>query len=508
MQSLSDYEVISPLPDSENSFKVKDKANGGFKALHIIQYKDLGDFHTQTLLARLFNLEKVSSNPHQVKVFQHFIKKDSSSIYIIMDMSEGKPLSQLIQKCREENLQFEEDYIWRVMVQLYNVTRTISGGSLTLKNVIVDKKGNIKWNAAISENCSESLESQLGCLATEMCTAGESIYIPSFYTKDLKNAISSLVLGEQVSFKNVSNKEFPKLYPRIPNKSPPIDETAALRQEVFSDRILSNPNIYESVIYADATISNNEENSPNKLSTNVFEDILKSRLHAIRAQESLLRQKEANLMKKEKELLDREKRIAETERRLKEVERRLSEHQNVAPKRPPKSRPLDDTYCTKELNETRSPTVAKMKIPPLPPRIRSIQQQKKVTFKSPKKFIKYDIETLPELKPSTSRSSISSKSSDDSDSNTNKRKSILSILGINSQKPNRLPERNSCSTEVNEVKASDIEQKWTLENKRAAFEMLAAMNAKNVGTDKLQTQKNFHRTSNNRRSCYVPRTCL
>ncbi|KAL5276602.1 hypothetical protein ACFFRR_002055 [Megaselia abdita] len=505
MHSLSDYEVVSSLPDSENSFKVKDKVNGGFRALHIVGFKDLGDFHTQSLLSRLFTLEKNDSHPYHIKYIQHFIKKDSLSIYIIMELADGVPLSHFVGRCREENLQFEENYIWRVLSQLYCATQIMSSGSLTLKNVFIDKKGDVKWNAAISENSTVPLSSQLGCLATEMCTAGESTHIPSFYTKELKNAISSLVLGEEVIFNSSSSKEYPRLFPRHSS-----DDTAALRNELFgtlNSRITSNPNIYESVIYADATICKNEVNSPNTLSSNVFEDALKSRLHAIRAQEALLRQKEANLVRKEKELFEREKRIAETERRIKEVEKKSKEGPPQAPRRPPKKKPLDDTYCTKELNETvRSPTVAKMKIPPLPPRIRSIQQQKKVTFKSPKKFIKYDIENISEMKPSTSRSSISSKSSDDSDSNT-KRKSILSILGINSQKPNRVPERPTVSKPVNEVKASDIEQKWTLENKKAAFEMLAAMNAKNLGTEKVPS-KSMHRNTINRRSCYVPRTCL
>lgn len=423
-----------------------------------------------------------------------------------MEMAEGVPLVNFIERCREESLQFEEGYIWRVMSQLYSAIKIVSSGSLSLSNVYIDKKGDVKWNAAVHENSTVPLTSQLGCLATEMCTAGESTYIPAFYTSSLKNAISSLVLGEEVSFKPSASKDYPKLYPRILHKSTYSDDTAILRQDLLNSRINSNPNIYESVIYADATICNNEVSSPNTLSSNIFEDVLKSRLHAIRAQEALLRQKEANLIKKEKELLEREKRIVEAERRVKEAERRIKEDPPAPPRRPPKSKPLDDTYCTKEINETvRSPTVAKMKIPPLPPRIRSIQQQKRVTFKSPKKFIKYDIENLPELKPSTSRSSISSKSSDDSDSNT-KRKSILSILGINSQKPNRAPERTQTKSQINEVKASDIEQKWTLENKKAAFEMLAAMNAKNLETDKVPS-RNFPRTKN-RRSCYVPRTCL
>lgn len=144
MHSLSDYEVISSLPDSENSFKVKDKVNGGYKALHIVEYKDLGDFNTQSLLSRLFSLEKSHQHSHHIKFVKHFIQKDCSSIYIIMELTDGVPLCHFIERCREENLQFEESYIWRVLSQLYSAIKIVSSGSLTLNNVFIDKKGGCK----------------------------------------------------------------------------------------------------------------------------------------------------------------------------------------------------------------------------------------------------------------------------------------------------------------------------------------------------------------------------
>ncbi|KAL5276601.1 hypothetical protein ACFFRR_002054 [Megaselia abdita] len=479
MHSLSDYEVISSLPDSENSFKVEDKVDGGFKALHIVEYKDLGDFHTQSLLSRLLDFDKADANPHHIKYFQHFIKKDCFSICLIMELADGVPLSHFVGRCREENLQFEESYIWRVMAQLSSAIN-VSRGTLTLKNVFIDKKGDVKWNSLISEDSTVPLRSQLGSLATEMCTAGESTYIPSFYTKDLRIAISSLVLGEEISFKPITNKEFPKLYPRIPEKP-----------DFFEALIKSNPNIYESVIYSDKTRSSpNNTQSKKKHS----EADLKFRIQAIKAQEALLRQKELNLILKENELIEREKRIEETEKRI--MSEDYEKEKPSVPKRPPKTKPFEFTYMTKD-ETTRPPTVAKLKIPPLPPRIKTIQQQKKLSFKSPKKFIKYDIE----LKPSST--SIPSISSEESDAIT-KRKSILSILGLNPPRPIKIPETQGELDDF-KIKVSGI-AKWTSENKKAAFDMLAAMNAKgSVVASKGSSQRIYER-SRSRRSCYGLKT--
>lgn len=477
MHSLSDYEVISSLTDSENSFKVEDKVNGGFKALHIVEYKDLGDFHTQSLLSRLFVLEKSDSHPHHIRYFQHFIKKDCSSICFIMELADGVPLCHFVERCREENLQFEENYIWRVVAQLYSAIKIVSTGSLTLNNIFIDKKGDVKWNSLISEDSTVPLRSQLGCLATEMCTAGESTYIPSFYTKELRTVISSLVLGEEVSIKPSSSKEYPKLYPRIPEK--PI-----FPDELFETLIKSNPNIYESVIYADTTISH-----PNNLHPNKPEEDLKFRVQAIKAQEALLRQKEFNLILKEKELCEREKRIEETEKKI----RAKTREEPSIPKRPPKSRPLPSADEIKELS--KPPTVAKLKIPPLPPRIKSMQQQKKVSFKSPKKFIKYDIE----LKPSTTNIPPSL-SSDDSDYIT-KRKSILSILGLNVPKATKAPETTGEKDDF-KIKVSGI-AKWTSENKKTAFEMLAAMNAKGSVAPKSSAPRIYERSRSRRSGCGI-----
>lgn len=475
MHSLSDYEVISSLPNSKNSFKVGDKVGGGFKALHIVEYnKDLGDFHTKSSLSRICD-----SHPHHIKYFEHFIKKDCSCVCYIMELADGAPLYHFIERCREENLQFEESYIWRVMSQLYSVIKVLSTGSLTLNNIFVDKQGDVKWNSLISADSPVPLTNQLGCLATEMCTAGESTYIPSFYTKELRTVISSLVLGEEVSLKSSSSKGYPKLYPRIPSKPLP--------DEFLESLIKSNPNIYESVIYSDTTRT--IPISPQPKNT---EDDLKFRIQSIKAQEALLRQKELNLIIKENELIEREKRILQCEKRL--SDRKRNEELSI-PKRPPKSKHFDSSENSNEF--PRPPTVAKLKIPPLPPRIKSIQQQKKVSFKSPKKFIKYDIE----LKPSSSNIPLSL-SSDDSDEIT-KRKSILSMLGLNAPKTNKTPETSESQGESKDfkIKVSGI-AKWTSENKKAAFDMLAAMNAKgSVVATKGSSQRIYER-SRSRRSSY------
>lgn len=434
MLSLSDYEVIS---GSENSFRVKDKLNGEYRSLRIIEFKDLADFKTQSLVSRLFSLQKIKPNPHLVKCFDHFVKESSSTIHVIMEMIEGIPLFRLIDQCREENLQFEETYIWRVMSQLHSVTKIICCGTLSTKNVFVDKRGDVKWDAIGNDNTSVPLGSQLGYLITEMCTAGETTFIPSSYTKELKKTIYSLVLGEEVSLKFTASKEYPKLCPRV-------------EDEEVDDLVNIIPNIYETIVYAE--ISSPDGEKTKKLSPKV-EDELKSKLNAIQAQEVLLRQKDLKLVQKEKELYEKEKDMNEREGKFKIYKHRYK--RMLPPKRPPKEPAPDDENGTDdESNESSRSQIPRANIPPLPPRTRPAL---------PKKF--------PPMIPKKFMASLASV---DSDSNNNT-KSIFCVFGVSCQKPKKI---SDVKDQVAGIK------KWTNEKQKAAFEMLAAMNARGYASSR------------------------
>lgn len=261
--------------------------------------------------------------------------------------------------------------------------------------------------------------------------------------------------------------------------------------------------------------------SPRALTQNIFDEVLKTRLHAIRAQESLLQQKLVELQTREQELSVAEKRVQSLERQLQEKLMQQPEkpscrcsQQPVAPPIPPRKPAKshhDDTYCTIELNET-SPTVAKLNLAAMPPP-KSMNTLRKVTFQSPQKFVTYGIENVPppvaNAPPAAATAvpgavpmqmSVSSNDSGDSQASSTRRKSILSLFGLSrgskaaskslpavNQAPTAAPARvqrpplaaKPPITQEQQPVATPaaVANLWTKEQKKQAFELLAAMNA-------------------------------
>lgn len=350
---------------------------------------------------------------------------------------------------------------------------------------------------------------------------------------------------------------------------------------------LSDPELYESIRRDDyATIDETMKTSrkqmadkhkedvsnPDSLTRNIFDCALQERLHAIRAQESLLNQREESLNAREQQLNEKERRLIAFEQSLvtkcqlfKDLESNtksnansfmrpsssanersrmpLPEEKAIVPPLPPLPPPIpprkptkhDETYCTIEPSETsllHQPTVAKLNMDTLPA-AKAFPSLRKVTFQSPKKFITYDIDhKTSKLVTTTSNSnnnqmlsSVSSKGSEDSTESTStsassgasttKRKSILSIFGLSRNnkestssssastsnsvvkstqppvvlKTNSAKERKEERNPTNEdrvllkCETSELTNIWTKEHKKAAFEMLAAMNASERSSD-------------------------
>ncbi|XP_023170026.2 serine/threonine-protein kinase Nek2 [Drosophila hydei] len=287
------------------------------------------------------------------------------------------------------------------------------------------------------------------------------------------------------------------------------------KRRIFGSKQLlkSDPSLYESI---------KREHSPQRLTQNIFDEALQKRMHAIRAQESLLEQR-AN------ELLAAEQRVKAMERELRtkleqaEQQAQLQKLCNcqVVPPVPPR-KPLakrhDDTYCSIELNET-SPTVAKMNLAMMTaPKQLQLQLQsqgntlRKVTFQSPPKCSKYASEqsaTAPIAPPVLPmQTSVSSNESAESQASSTRRKSILSLFGLSrvskapaksaavtaapaaathqqqlSQQQRRpplaakLPATQQLPPQKQQQQQQQFNNMWTKEQKRAAFDLLAAMNA-------------------------------
>lgn len=369
--------------------------------------------------------------------------------------------------------------------------------------------------------------------------------ITGVFTPDLRTEL----------FYSAKRRIFP-INPKLQLSDPELYET--IRREEYAT-------IDETVMPTAAkqpSLANESATSPDLLTRDVFDCVLQERLHAIRAQESLLQQREEILNMREQQLNEKEKRLIAFEQSLVAKHNTLIEEQIIKsnppsrpssvnersrmplpdvkttsplpPPIPPRKAPtLDETYCTIEPSDTtllHQPTVAKLDLASLPAP-KAFPALRKVTFQSPKKFITYDIEskTSKITAPSNTnqmQTSVSSKGSDDSaesssttnstSSTTHRRKSILSIFGLsrnNKDVNNKTPataqsttSSSSSSVQGNIAQSSNTQERltppptkeerilskcetaeltniWTREHKKAAFEMLAAMNAASRSSD-------------------------
>ncbi|XP_030568661.1 serine/threonine-protein kinase Nek2 [Drosophila novamexicana] len=294
------------------------------------------------------------------------------------------------------------------------------------------------------------------------------------------------------------------------------------KRRIFGSKQLqkSDPSLYESIRREPpATL----QLSPQRVTQNIFDDALQQRLHAIRAHESLLDQRASELQAAEERLktMERELRLKleQAEQLAQAQAQALAQAQNKCqcqcrqqvppvPPRKPLSTRHDDTYCSIELNET-SPTVAKMNLAMLtaPKQLQSNNSNtlRRVTFQSPPKCTKYSLEPATGAAPAAPlpmQTSVSSNESAESQASSTRRKSILSLFGLSragkapvkpsaaakpaapapaasdqQHQPRRPPLAAKLPVTQQPQPPQQLTNMWTKEQKRAAFDLLAAMNA-------------------------------
>ncbi|EDW62519.1 serine/threonine-protein kinase Nek2 [Drosophila virilis] len=292
------------------------------------------------------------------------------------------------------------------------------------------------------------------------------------------------------------------------------------KRRIFGSKQKSDPSLYESIRREAPTVL---QLSPQRVTQNIFDDALQQRLHAIRAHESLLDQRASELQAAEERLktMERELRLKleQAEQLAQAQAQALAQAQNKCqcqcrqqvppvPPRKPLSTRHDDTYCSIELNET-SPTVAKMNLAMLtaPKQLQSNNSNtlRRVTFQSPPKCTKYSLEPATGAAPAAPlpmQTSVSSNESAESQASSTRRKSILSLFGLSragkapakpaavakpappapaasdqQQQPRRPPLAAKLPATQQPQPTQQLTNMWTKEQKRAAFDLLAAMNA-------------------------------
>lgn len=286
----------------------------------------------------------------------------------------------------------------------------------------------------------------------------------------------------------------------------PIESTPALRNDIFGSvkrRIFGNNSdselMYENyfreelqIIKAASETIFNKKDDPNEITQEIFHHALKQRLEAIRHRETQLKKWEEELKEKEEKLNRRELNVKKIERNIKEKMNRadvylkqsrkpLNNNNNNNFKKPIN---YDDSNLTLVPNDSIIiPTVAKFD-PLLVKRPKNFDR--KVSFKSPMKIKNYNIENIPPVytkrevevavQSTLGKNSLKSEKSQ-------KRKSIFSLMfqsnvkttineNLNSQNRKTVSSQDHISVSSD----SAVPSKWNMENKKAAFDMLALMN--------------------------------
>lgn len=266
---------------------------------------------------------------------------------------------------------------------------------------------------------------------------------------------------------------------------------------------------------------------------------IKAQESLLKLREEDLNVREQQLIEKEKRLIAFEQRLASesknldilglqnctNERLLMTMSNEKQKASNVLPAAAPEAPTKhDDTYCTIEPNDislSQQPTMAKLNMASLPA-LKVFPTLRKVTFQSPKKIFTYQMQSKKQktvLLDSSNRNQIhsstcskisehsneSAAASSTSSTSTTKRKSILSIFGLhrsNKEIKNISPSSVNVKTGgaatatkenakeqkgqplhkqeehiISKCETAELNNIWTTEHKKAAFEMLAAMNA-------------------------------
>lgn len=237
---------------------------------------------------------------------------------------------------------------------------------------------------------------------------------------------------------------------------------------------------------------------PNEITQEIFNSALRQRLEAIRHRESMLKSQEDEYKKRERTLLRRERQIRKFEKTTTTADKMGKLIKNSKHNRPIN---YDASTLSIEPNDTIIlPTTAKLDTNAI--RRPNGFQRKIVAFRSPPKLKNNNKENIPPQNRTSDPSTVNitkphiemtktlaspgATITTTSEIMKTKRKSIFNMFHLNLNSKFTQKELKSSAPEpqqqqhiiVDDAKCSDtVTAKWTDENKRTAFEMLAIMNA-------------------------------
>lgn len=64
------------------------------------------------------NILRELKHDNIVRCFDKIVDKSKTTLYIVMEYCKGGDLAQLIQKCKKRKQKINEDFIWKILMQV------------------------------------------------------------------------------------------------------------------------------------------------------------------------------------------------------------------------------------------------------------------------------------------------------------------------------------------------------------------------------------------------------
>ncbi|XP_060079274.1 serine/threonine-protein kinase Nek2-like [Ylistrum balloti] len=117
--TLDDFEVISTIGSGSYGTcrKIRRKKDGKVLAWKEMDYGSMTESEKQMLVSEV-NLLRELRHPNIVRYYDRIIDRSNTTIYIIMEFCDRGDLASLITRCRRDEVYMQEDFVWKILVQI------------------------------------------------------------------------------------------------------------------------------------------------------------------------------------------------------------------------------------------------------------------------------------------------------------------------------------------------------------------------------------------------------
>ncbi|XP_052058106.1 serine/threonine-protein kinase Nek2-like isoform X1 [Mytilus californianus] len=117
--TLDDFEPLSTIGCGSYGTckKIRRKKDGKIYAWKEMDYGSMTESEKQMLVSEV-NLLRELRHKHIVRYYDRIIDRSNTTIYIIMEFCDGGDLATLISKCRKDGIYMEEQFVWKMLIQM------------------------------------------------------------------------------------------------------------------------------------------------------------------------------------------------------------------------------------------------------------------------------------------------------------------------------------------------------------------------------------------------------